>query len=306
MSSEARSFNEGSDPSALPGPADWADLRAFVEVTRHSSFSRAGLRLLLSQSTVSRQVSRLERRFGIVLLERTSRRVRLTPEGELVLSQLADVVSSVEQILMAGAPRAARAAVRVIACPVPQDLVLDGMASLAEDAWELSAGTVEQGLRAVVDGSAAHAVTLWFPQVRPLPVDRLMCRAASTVGLRLALPCGAVDGTAPAVRLHDLRDASWALPADDDLESAFRLSCLTAGFVPDIRLRVPIGSDPALGVRRGLVAVLGPWARAPQGGNVVSSPDLPTTTLLVTSRLGADSLLADTLADAIGTVRQAA
>jgi DNA-binding transcriptional LysR family regulator len=306
VSSEARSFNEGSDPTAVPGPADWADLRAFVEVARHSSFSRAGLRLLLSQSTVSRQVSRLERRFGIVLFERTSRRVRLTPEGELVLSQLADVVSSVEQVLVAGAPRVGRATVRVITCHVPQDLVLDGVASLTGDSWELSAGTVEQGLRAVVDGSTAHAVTLWFPQVRPLPVDRLMCRSASTVGLRLALPRAVVDGVASAVRLHEFHDARWALPADDDLESAFRLACLTAGFVPDIRLRVPIGCDPALGTRQGLIAVMGPWAHAPEGGRVVSSPDLPTTTLLVTSRLGTDGLLAESLVDLIGTFRQAA
>ncbi|MFC5290107.1 LysR family transcriptional regulator [Actinokineospora guangxiensis] len=306
MSSEARSFNGGSDPAAIPGPTDWADLRAFVEVARHSSFSRAGLRLLLSQSTVSRQVARLERRFGIVLFERTSRRVRLTPEGELLLSQLADVVYSVEQVLMAGAPHAGRATIRVITCHVPQDLVLDGVASHTGDAWELSTGTVEQGLRAVVDGSAAHAVTLWFPQVRPLPVDRVMCRSASTVGLRLALPRDAVDGVLPAVRLHEFHDARWALPADDDLESAFRLACLTAGFVPDIRLRAPIGSDPALGMRQGLIAVLDPWAHAPDGGRVVSSPDLPTTTLLVTSRLGTDGLLADTLADLIGTFRRAA
>lgn len=306
MSRETRSAGGSPDPSAVPGPADWADLRAFVEVARQSSFSRAGLRLLSSQSTVSRQISRLERRFGVVLFERTSRRVRLTPIGELILAQLSDSVAAVEDILLTSTPRTTRTAVRAMTCHVPQELVLDGLAALSGVEWVLGAGTVDQGLRSVCDGGVDHAVTLWFPQVRPLPVDRLLCRAASVVSLRIALPRDGAGGFASTVRLRDLRGARWALPADDDLESAFRLACVTAGFVPEIRLRVPPGADPALGVRQGLAAVVGPWSSVPREGRVAKSPDLPTTTLMVTSRLGTGGVVADNLAALVTTLHHAA
>jgi LysR family transcriptional regulator, transcription activator of glutamate synthase operon len=77
-------------------------LRTFAAVARHANFTRAGEELHLAQSAVSQQVHALERELGQALLERTSRRVRLTQAGELLLTRahriLAEVDAAQEEI----------------------------------------------------------------------------------------------------------------------------------------------------------------------------------------------------------------
>jgi len=55
----------------------------FVRVVQAGSFSAAARQLGLPTSTVSTRVSRLERRLGATLLQRTTRRLRLTEVGDL-------------------------------------------------------------------------------------------------------------------------------------------------------------------------------------------------------------------------------
>jgi DNA-binding transcriptional LysR family regulator len=57
---------------------DFGDLEAFVAVCNCGSFQRAAEELALSQSALSRRIQKLEEALGVVLLERTTRSVRLT------------------------------------------------------------------------------------------------------------------------------------------------------------------------------------------------------------------------------------
>src|SRR5271155_1711634 len=59
-----------------------AGLSVLVAVVESGSFTRAAALLALSASGVSRAVSRLEERLGVRLLDRTTRALRLTDEGE--------------------------------------------------------------------------------------------------------------------------------------------------------------------------------------------------------------------------------
>lgn len=56
-------------------------MQAFAKVAELGSFSRAADELELSRAMVSTHVRRLERRFGLKLLNRTTRKVALTPAG---------------------------------------------------------------------------------------------------------------------------------------------------------------------------------------------------------------------------------
>ena len=60
----------------------FAELRAFVEVVRAGAFVKAADALDLSKAAVSRQVGDLEKRLGVRLLNRTTRRLSLTDEGQ--------------------------------------------------------------------------------------------------------------------------------------------------------------------------------------------------------------------------------
>src|SRR5690242_4406535 len=61
------------------------ELRYFVTVAEDLHFGRAARRLGIAQPPLSRAIRLLERRMGVTLLERTSREVRLTAAGEVLL-----------------------------------------------------------------------------------------------------------------------------------------------------------------------------------------------------------------------------
>ena len=69
----------------MNGPLDMALLQTFVAVADARSFTRAGRLLNLSQSAVSAQVFRLEEQIGSALLERNTRNVGLTDQGQTLL-----------------------------------------------------------------------------------------------------------------------------------------------------------------------------------------------------------------------------
>ncbi|MBO2446171.1 LysR family transcriptional regulator [Actinomadura barringtoniae] len=64
------------------------ELEAFLVLSEELHFGRAAERLYVSQGRVSQLLQTLERRIGGRLLERTSRRVALTPLGERLLADL--------------------------------------------------------------------------------------------------------------------------------------------------------------------------------------------------------------------------
>ncbi|MER5887548.1 LysR family transcriptional regulator [Streptomyces sp. NPDC001941] len=64
------------------------EIEAFLTLAEELSFRRATDRLGLAQGRVTQIIQKLERRFGVPLFERTSRRVALTPAGETLRDEL--------------------------------------------------------------------------------------------------------------------------------------------------------------------------------------------------------------------------
>ena len=63
------------------------ELRYFIAVAEELNFTRAAARLGMAQPPLSAAIGKLERKLGVTLLERTSRRVTLTPAGAVLLEQ---------------------------------------------------------------------------------------------------------------------------------------------------------------------------------------------------------------------------
>lgn len=70
----------------------------FAKVAETGSFSAAARELGLARSTVSAHVRELEEVFDLRLLERTTRKLRLTEEGELMVARLQSVLEEWESV----------------------------------------------------------------------------------------------------------------------------------------------------------------------------------------------------------------
>jgi DNA-binding transcriptional LysR family regulator len=95
-------------------------LRMFMKVAELASFTRAAEQLGLSKARVSTGVQALESELGSRLLQRTTRAVRLTPDGEEFLARARQLVFDADELAaLFSAPSTLRGRVRV---DLPQSL----------------------------------------------------------------------------------------------------------------------------------------------------------------------------------------
>jgi LysR family transcriptional activator of dmlA len=72
------------------------DLRVFCRVAHLSSFVAAAQELGISPAYVSKRIAELERRLGVVLFQRTTRRVHLSAQGETAYALASRILAGVD------------------------------------------------------------------------------------------------------------------------------------------------------------------------------------------------------------------
>lgn len=80
---------------------DLSGIAVFAAVAEAGSFTRAGERLGLSKSAVSKQITRLESRLGAQLMHRTTRRLSLTEVGRAFYERCRRIVAEAEEAELA-------------------------------------------------------------------------------------------------------------------------------------------------------------------------------------------------------------
>lgn len=116
-------------------------MRHFVAVAEELHFGRAAARLNMAQPPLSQSIKRLELALGFTLLERSNRRVELTPAGRVFLDEAKHTLAQAE-----GAVRLARQAA-------------------TDELAELSVGFVSAALYHVLP-AALHRCRELYPSVR--------------------------------------------------------------------------------------------------------------------------------------------
>lgn len=71
-------------------------IKYFIAVAEEQHFTRAAERVGIEQSPLSRAIRSLEREIGVVLLERSTRRSKVTPAGREFLRHARSIVNSIE------------------------------------------------------------------------------------------------------------------------------------------------------------------------------------------------------------------
>ncbi|MCV2489876.1 LysR family transcriptional regulator [Geodermatophilus sp. YIM 151500] len=79
-------------------------VRAFLAIAEEPTITRAAARLHITQPALSRTLRRLEEELGTVLVERSTRSLRLTPTGEAFRDRCRAVLAAVDDALAVAAP----------------------------------------------------------------------------------------------------------------------------------------------------------------------------------------------------------
>lgn len=72
------------------------DLRYLVALAEHCHFGRAAEASFVSQPTLSTQIRKLEDELGVTLIDRTPRRVSLTPIGQDIVTRARRILAEVD------------------------------------------------------------------------------------------------------------------------------------------------------------------------------------------------------------------
>lgn len=74
------------------------EMQVFLRVVETGSFSEAARQLLMTPSTVSKLIGRIEARLGVRLLERSTRRLSLTGEGQVYYERSLNLLAELDAI----------------------------------------------------------------------------------------------------------------------------------------------------------------------------------------------------------------
>ncbi len=266
---------------------DVRKLRLLHELALRGTITNVARALSYSPSSVSQQLSQLEKETGVVLLQKAGRRVRLTPEAELLAQHAADLLDRLEQAEsdLRSSGTTISGIVRIAVFQSAAHAIMPRALSIlsAEDP-ELRVEVIERepelGLFEVSARELDLVVAEQYPgYTRPhrADLDRLeLCQDE----IRLAAPT--------ALRLTDARDAPWVMePAGTASRQWAMQLCRAAGFEPDVRFETAdlmahirlIRSGNAVGLLPDLV-----WAAEEPTVRLVGLPGSPHRTVFTAAR----------------------
>lgn len=255
------------------------------------TISQVARALSYSPSTVSQQLALLEREAGATLLEPDGRRLRLTPQGQLLAAHAARALELDEKVRSELAvSQNATALVRIAVMPTAAEaLVPAALTLLAERMPGLRLEMVEMAPEEALFELRAHAFDLVVAEQYPGYTRELHEGIDRTLlgrdPIRLALP---LDD--PATGIDDLREHTWALEPEGAAVRMWAVQqCRTAGFEPDVRFEATDLIAHARLVAAGHAVAMLPdliWTAEHSRVRLLDLPGSPVREIFAASRAG--------------------
>ena len=171
-------------------------LRAFVAIARKRHFGSAAAELGVSQPSLSQALSMLEEGLGVRLVERNTRKVLLTPEGEALLEKATSALDAVDEFTSAASgvrdpfAQTLRLGLIPTVAPYVLPMVLSGLSrEFPEMSLRVTEDQTGRLLRSLADGSldvAVMALPAQTPGMAEIPMYREDFVLALTSGHKLA------------------------------------------------------------------------------------------------------------------------
>lgn len=252
-------------------------LRLLHELAQRGTLAAVAEALGYSPSTVSQQLSILEREAGAELLAPEGRRVRLTAHGVALAAAGAELLALEERTRVGLEVAQERLApVRVAVFQTAAHAILPGaLAALAASAPQLRVEVAvvppEEGLAEVAARSFDLALAEQYPG-RSRPLDAGLRRELLGLDpIRLALPPGD-----PARGIADVADRAWVMePAGTAARDWSEQQCRAAGFEPDVRFVAEDLTAHARLIASGLAVGILPGFALAGAEREVDAVDLP-------------------------------
>jgi DNA-binding transcriptional LysR family regulator len=233
-------------PRRLPGRTlasvatpDLRQMRYFTAVAERGSFTGAARELHVAQQAVSQQVKALEQLLGVTLFERSSRGVKLTPEGTVFLADCRLVLSAADRSAqrVQAAARGEAGTLRIVytlvsafeTVPLLLARLDQESPQLEVDAREVFGCDVADLLREGDCDLALAPMTSYPEDIRQRTVRREVVRVAVGEHHRLA--------DRDEIALSSLRDETlelWPHEMAPGYYDAIIAACRAAGFEPNV------------------------------------------------------------------------
>jgi DNA-binding transcriptional LysR family regulator len=216
---------------------DVRHLRCYVAVAEELHFGRAAKRLHIAQPAVSQTVKAIEKELGLVLLDRSNRRVRLTKAGALFLDESRAVLARLEAALTAMTRYREDDAGHFnigVAAALPPDLVPKLVARIRDKLPELAVSVhplpADPEVADVFD-TGLDLILVRTPVRRGRRIgSRVVAREAVGVALPRAHPLAALE-TIAAAQLNGQPLATFARSADPAIHDAMFAALGAAGYL---------------------------------------------------------------------------
>ncbi len=216
------------------------DLKSFIEVANHKSFSKAASHSFVSQPALSKAVKKIEEELHVELFERSKRELKLTDAGKIVYQQGVKALLPLTEltILLDELMNIEAGEIKIGIPPLIGTLFFPAIARKLHERYpKVSLELIELGAKRISDLVDQGQIDLG---IIVLPSDPTKFNITSFIRDEFVL---FVHKDHPltqqgVVHLHQLKDERFILFSQEfTLHDYIRQACISAGFTPTVSYR---------------------------------------------------------------------
>ncbi|MEH7492154.1 LysR family transcriptional regulator [Neobacillus niacini] len=213
------------------------DLKSFIEVVIHQSFTKAAANSYLSQPSFSKAVKKLEEELEVELFDRSTRHLRLTDAGQIVYEQAQKALESLNEItiLLDDLKNIVSGEIRIGIPPLIGTLLFPNIATRIQGEYpNVSLHLVERGAKLIgqlVENGQVDLGIIVLPadtskfNVQPFITDEFVLYVHKKHPL----------AKRSSIEISELKEEKFILFSDEfTLHDFIKNVCIEAGFIPEV------------------------------------------------------------------------